>query len=68
MNKYNHLAKEARKLRSKIKMCLSKKSYATKEEAWQKGQTIYQCRHCQKWHRSGQFTQFVQLLKSKNRS
>ncbi len=63
MNKYKHLSDEARKLRSKIKMCLSKRSYETKEEAYQKGQEIYKCKHCGKWHRSGQLSRFMYHLR-----
>lgn len=65
MNKYKHLSKKAQQLRSKMKMCLTKRSYETKEEAYQKGQRIYQCKHCGKWHRSGQFAKFLSDLKYK---
>jgi hypothetical protein len=65
MNKYKQLSEEARALRSKVKMCLSKRAYNTKEAAMQKSQRVYQCKHCGKWHRSGQFAKFVNYLKHK---
>lgn len=65
MNRYKELSKQAQKLRSKLKMCVSKKSYETKQLAYQKGQRVYQCPHCGKWHRSGQFARFVKQLQSR---
>ena len=63
MNKYKQLSEEARALRSKVKMCLSKRAYNTKEAATQKGQRVYQCKHCDKRHQTSLLTKFANCLK-----
>ena len=40
-------------------MCIDKKQFNSKEESFQKGQRSYLCKHCGKWHRSGQTTKFI---------
>ncbi len=66
-DKYKNLKRKAQKLRSKNKMCLDKKAFETKEDAFQKGQSSYQCKHCGKWHRSGQMTEFIVKIKNKSK-
>lgn len=58
-NRYAHLHKEAQLKRRAEKMCRQKRSFATEEEAFQKGQRIYQCPLCGNWHRSGQQAAFI---------
>lgn len=62
MDKYKTFKVEARKMRSKKKMCLDKKQYETKQEAFQQGQNCYKCKHCGKWHRSGKIAKFITQL------
>jgi hypothetical protein len=46
------------------KTCERKKKFESADAAFQKGQHVYQCRYCGKWHRSGALTKFiVQLTK-----
>lgn len=63
MNKYKDKSRLARLLRKIAKMCLNKKAFETEEEAFQQGQRIYQCKHCGKWHRSGQMATFIAELR-----
>lgn len=65
-DKYKHLKRKARAERRKKKSCSSKKAYETKEEAYQKGQTFYKCKHCGKFHRSGKMTTFIRELEKKS--
>lgn len=58
-DKYKHLKRKIRKDRRKEKGCTSKKSYDTKEEAFQKGQKTYKCKYCGKFHRSGKMSKFL---------
>lgn len=58
-DKYRSLKRKAQKLRAKKKMCLSKKQFETEKDAFQKGQAIYKCKHCGKWHRSGKMAKFI---------
>lgn len=54
--KKNRYAKESRKCQGQRRLnraCLSKKAFATADEARQPGQDIYRCRHCGQWHRTG---------------
>lgn len=68
MNKYKSLAKSIRKEKIKARMCDDKKAYDTEEESVQKGQRNYLCKYCNKWHRSGNFTEFVVKLQNKAKS
>jgi hypothetical protein len=52
------MGKGAREFR-RWKMCERKRKYATREEAFQKGQEVYQCKHCGYWHRSGSLASLV---------
>ena len=52
-------ARAARRAAWQARSCLSKTAYPTAEAAFQKNQTVYRCRNCGKWHRSGALTQFV---------
>lgn len=54
-NKYSQASKEAREAARRLRACESKVAYKTPEEAYQKGQTYYQCRYCGQYHRSGKF-------------
>lgn len=58
-DKYKNLKRKAQKLRVKKKMCLDKEQFETEAEAYQKRQKSYKCKHCGKWHRSGQMTKFI---------
>lgn len=62
MNRYKKLQKKAQKLRAKKKMCTDKVTYDSEEEAFQKGQIVYKCKYCNKYHRSGQFASFIAKL------
>ncbi len=65
-NKYKNLNKKIHKLRHKTNMCLNKKAYINKEEAFQKNQTSYQCKYCKLWHNSHKVQQFInQIIKYK---
>lgn len=61
-DKYKNLKRKAQKLRAKKKMCLDKKQFETEQYAYHKGQKSYKCKHCNKWHRSGQMTKFIVQL------
>ena len=63
MEKYKEQKEQIHEQRSREKMCLSKLAFKTKEEAFQKGQRVYQCKFCGKWHRSGQQAKFASELK-----
>lgn len=65
MNKYKSQSKAIRKEKAKIRMCDDKKAYDTEEESVQKGQRNYLCKHCGKWHRSGNFAALVVKLQNK---
>lgn len=65
MNKYWKQAKVARKARRKGRMCLSKRRYATAEEAYQKGNETYACPYCKGWHRSGSLATFAASLRGR---
>jgi len=62
MNKYKNLQRKAQKVRKRERMCTNKATYETYELAYQKGQTIYQCRFCKKFHRSGKLETFINTL------
>jgi len=66
MNKYKKQSGLARMFRKIAKMCLNKKAFETEEEAFQSGQRIYKCKHCGKWHRSGQLATFIAEIKRKH--
>ncbi len=57
MNKYKHFSKVKETLKdlSKWKACTRKRTYETAEHAEHKGQTVYQCRYCGKFHRATLF-------------
>ena len=72
-NKYSILSEEAQAItkaakekRREEKMCGNKTAYSTKELAFQKGQTIYKCEYCNKWHRSSQLDRLLKTLKNVN--
>lgn len=67
-NRYAHLQKEAQLKRRAEKICYQKKMYANAEEAFQKGQRIYQCPFCRNWHRSGQQAALIYQVSSKSKS
>lgn len=64
-DKYKHLKREIHKLRSKAKMCIDKKAFDNEEDAFQKGQTFYKCKHCGKFHRSGKLQKFINIVTKK---
>jgi hypothetical protein len=64
-NKFKKEAREAREANRKLKMCESKRAYATEAEATVGNQKTYQCDYCQKWHRSGAFTTLVRTLQNR---
>lgn len=65
MNKYKAHSRRAQKARKLAAMCGNKHRYATEEEAFQKGQSTYQCPHCKGWHRSGKLAELVSICKRK---
>ncbi|MGV3664273.1 MAG: hypothetical protein ACO1TE_29140 [Prosthecobacter sp.] len=67
MNKYRAQSLEAQKARKKARKCDTKRRYATRDEALQKGQEVYQCHHCHGWHRSGQIASLAAELRTANR-
>lgn len=64
-NKYKAQSREAQAENKKIYGCSRKKAFETKEEAIWKGQAIYQCLHCDKWHRTKSVQDFVNKLRRK---
>lgn len=65
MNKYETQARKAREARKQKKMCLDKKSFASKalaQDPNNKGVVVYQCKYCRKWHRSRKFSKFIHQL------
>lgn len=62
MNKYKRESRQAQAAARKLRACESKVAYDTEQEAYQKGQTVYHCRYCGKWHRSGSFTKLVRTV------
>lgn len=47
----------------KWKTCDRKKAYDTREAAFQKGQEVYQCRYCGKFHRSGSLSKLIATVR-----
>jgi hypothetical protein len=66
-NKYKAESRRAQKAARRLKACESKAAYATAEEAYQKGQRVYQCRYCGKFHRSGAFAKLVATVSRNKR-
>jgi hypothetical protein len=64
MEKYKELKEKIRSQRSKAKMCLNKRKFKTKEAAYLKGQRVYKCKFCGKWHRSGQQARIISEIKN----
>lgn len=64
-NKYKQQSDEAQKERVKIAMCLKKKQFETEEKAFKKNQDAYKCPHCEKWHRTGARTRFINKVRGK---
>jgi hypothetical protein len=54
MNKYLAQARQAQRARKQRRMCGDKRRFSSAAAAAQKGQRVYECPHCQGWHRSGQ--------------
>jgi hypothetical protein len=68
-NKYDKESKKAQRKARKAhgkSVCEKKKAYETREEAHQKGQEVYKCKFCKKWHRSGSLINL--LAKTKKRA
>lgn len=63
MNKYKKHSRKAQKKRRKEKMCINKKPFNNEADAFQKGQEIYKCPYCNKFHRSGQLAKLVFKIK-----
>jgi hypothetical protein len=61
-NKYRAESRESQAARKRERSCTRKASFASKAEAFQKGQRSYKCRFCGLWHRSGAFAKFVSDL------
>lgn len=67
-NKYLQASQEAQEYARRLRGCLSKKAYESPEAAFQKGQTYYHCRWCNKYHRSGKLAKLLaQVSKPKRR-
>jgi len=64
MDKYKDQKEQIHEQIRREKMCLNKLTFNTKEEAFLKGQRVYKCKFCEKWHRSGQQAKFIAELKS----
>jgi hypothetical protein len=67
-NKYDKQSKAAQRKARKAhgkSVCEKKKSYETREEAHQKGQEVYKCKFCKKWHRSGSLISLLSKAKKK---
>jgi Zn-finger protein len=62
-NKYRAQSRAAQAERRKFRMCDRKVGYATPDEARQRGQDIYQCKHCHLWHRTGQLASLLALTR-----
>lgn len=65
MNKYASFSKQSQAERRRWRTCERKKAFNSPEEAAQKGQNVYQCPYCHKWHRSGAFAQLVAIVRQK---
>jgi hypothetical protein len=66
MNKYKQFAKRAREVGHRYSSCERKRVFDTREEAFQKGQEVYHCKYCGKWHRTGQIHKLVSFSKRKD--
>lgn len=64
-NKYAVASREAQARRRKNRTCTWKRVYETKEAAYQKGQVVYHCPFCGKYHRSGKFGRLVARVNRK---
>lgn len=62
-NKYKHLNRKQREIEKRNKMCLNKRQFETKADAYQKGQESYKCKYCGKYHRSGKTSKFISQIK-----
>lgn len=62
-NKYEAQARVAQKKRREEKMCTRKHQYASREEAEQPGQRVYNCPFCGLWHRSGSLATLAATLR-----
>lgn len=63
MNKYASQSRKAQRSRIRARSCENKKAFESADEARQKGQDIYKCRHCGKWHRTGQLASLLALTR-----
>lgn len=59
-NKYKGMSQVAAYRRWRA--CDRKVAYNTEEEAFQKGQAVYRCRYCGKFHRSGSLATLVAVV------
>jgi len=64
-NKYLEYSKLAKQQRLKRRSCTAKRAFDTPEQAYQKGQQVYQCPFCGKYHRSGAFANLRAKLRKK---
>lgn len=63
MNKFLAQSRSAQAARRKVRMCERKVGYSSAEAARQKGQDVYQCKHCGLWHRTGQLAALLALTR-----
>ena len=63
MNKYAAESRSSQQERKLRRACTDKVRYATRQEAYQKGQNLYRCKHCDGWHRTGSLATLIYDLK-----
>jgi len=63
VNKYKQGSRDAQKRRRQFNDCLRKASYPSKQAAEIKGQQVYKCPHCKKWHRTTGFSRTLEAVK-----
>lgn len=66
-NKYKHFARKAQEERRRERMCGRKTAYESRAAAETKGQEVYECPYCGKWHRTSKVSRLVAKLKRKEK-
>lgn len=65
-NKYEAESRRAQAEMHRLRSCERKAGFDTEEAAFQKGQSIYICQYCGKWHRSGWLGKLVARVRKKH--
>lgn len=63
MNKYAAQSRASQRARRQRRMCDDKVGFDSPEAARQTGQEFYRCKHCKRYHRTGQLASLLALTR-----